>query len=267
MAGDFLPAGPTLERFHRSNALVRAILGPMQSGKRTSCANEILLRAAAQLTKMPREGQIPSKMRWIVASATREELFEETIPAWSKVIPIPSQPGADDGFGNWDKNYLRHEFRPWRGINVEVIFLGLNRDADRQRFLVVKACGVWLDRARDIQEKDFDQAIRIAASWREPTTKQRAPWQGIILSSRFPREDHWLKRRFVDEVSEGYALFRQPSGLDLKAENPSSFDYRAEAQGLPEDLRRTEIDAEWGRRETDDSWPAIVRRSYLVDAA
>jgi hypothetical protein len=264
----FQPAGVTLEKFHRSSALVRLILGPMQSGKRTSCAHEIILKAADQTRALPRDaGQLPSRMRWLVLSGSREELLEETIPAWHQIFPIPSSPGAEDGYGSWDRATLRHELKPWRGLVLEIIFLGLNRDADRQRFSTIRACGVWIDRARDIRESDFDQAIRIAASWREPSTRLRAPWQGVILSSRMPRENHWLKRRFVDEVSDGYQLFRQPGGLTDKAENPRGFDYNAEAQGLPEDMRRTEIDAEWGRAEADDSWPAIVKRSYLTEAA
>ena len=48
MLKQYLPSGPTLARFHESDAFFRSIRGPIGSGKTTACIAEIIKRAHEQ---------------------------------------------------------------------------------------------------------------------------------------------------------------------------------------------------------------------------
>jgi hypothetical protein len=65
----YVPAGPTVERFHASNAFVRGLMGPVGSSKSTACCIEILSRAQEQ-----KAFNGVRRTRWAVIRNTYPEL-------------------------------------------------------------------------------------------------------------------------------------------------------------------------------------------------
>ena len=68
---------PTMEAFHRSDAIVRCIVGPVGSGKTTAAAHEICLLLPAYIAKTYGVTQT----RWCIVRNSYRELQDTTLPS------------------------------------------------------------------------------------------------------------------------------------------------------------------------------------------
>ena len=107
---------PTLAKFHKSDAFVRGVKGPIGSGKSVGCCLEIFIRAQQQAPSI--DGI--RRTRWAVVRNTGPELETTTIKTWLDWFP-------EEVFGKMNrKPPITHRVKI-QDIELEIIFLALGR--------------------------------------------------------------------------------------------------------------------------------------------
>ncbi|WP_448191895.1 hypothetical protein [Azospirillum sp. sgz301742] len=185
-AFDYAPDGATLKAFLRSQAFVRGIRGPIGSGKSVECAVEILRRTLEEWpkdrSKPPAAGN-PRRARWAVIRNTAPELKTTTIKTWLDWFPE-----EDFGKFNWSPPYTHHIQR--YGIDLEVIFLALDRPDDVKKLLSLELTGCWINEAREVPKEIIDGATSRVG--RFPSMRDGgSKWAGVIMDTNSPDDDHW----------------------------------------------------------------------------
>ena len=175
----YKPEGQVLKTFMKSNDFFRGIRGPVGSGKSVSCCIEVFRRSLLQ--KKNRSGI--RKSRWAVIRNTNPQLKTTTIKTWLDWFP-------EDQWGDfaWSVPYT-HLIRKG-DIEVEVLFLALDRPEDVKKLLSLELTGVWINEAREIPKSIIDACtMRVG---RYPSMRDGgATWYGVIADSNAPEEDHW----------------------------------------------------------------------------
>ena len=251
----YKPPGPVARSFLGSSAFFRGIMGPFGSGKSTVCVMEILRRAKEQLPGI--DGI--RRSRWAVIRNTYPELKTTTIKTWHQWVPA--------SIGRWvDQGPPMHHIQEG-DLDLEVIFISLDRPQDVAKLLGMELTGAWVDEAREIPKVVIDGLTGRVG--RYPSSAQGgSAWSGIICSTNAPDSDHWWFKLAEEQRPEGFEFYRQPGGLDAAAENldwlnqtPSSLTlpigsearraqgrgyYQRQVSGKDPDWIRVYVDAEYG---------------------
>lgn len=163
-----------------SDAFFRLIRGPVGSGKSAGCCIEIMRRCIAQ-EKSPIDGI--RRSRWAVVRNTNPQLRTTTIKTWLDWFP-------EETFGkfNWQVPYTHNI--AFDDVQVEVIFLALDRPEDVKKLLSLELTGVFFNEAREIPKEIIDAGtMRVG---RYPSKKDGGPsWYGLIADTNAPPPDHW----------------------------------------------------------------------------
>ncbi len=232
----YRPPGPVAAAFLRSDAFVRGLMGPYGSGKSTACIIDILRRARSQ-AKGP-DGK--RKTRWAIIRNTYPELQTTTIKTWHQWIP-PT-------IGRWvDSGPPRHLIQDGE-IDMEVMFLALDRPDDLSKLLSLELTGAWINEAREIPKAVLDGLTGRVG--RFPSVLMGGcTWSGVMLDTNPPDNDHWYYRLAEETKPEGFLFFRQPSGLSEKAENVANLPkdyYKRQLAGKTDDWVKVYVHAEYG---------------------
>ncbi len=175
----YKPEGDTLKKFMKSDDFFRGLRGPVGSGKSVACCIEIFRRSLLQQKNA--EGK--RKSRWAVIRNTNPQLRTTTIKTWLDWFP-------EDTWGNfaWSVPYT-HRILVGE-LDVEVIFLALDRPEDVKKLLSLELTGVWVNEAREIPKSIIDACtMRVG---RFPSMRDGgASWYGVIADTNAPEEDHW----------------------------------------------------------------------------
>ena len=175
----YKPDGQTLKEFMKSDDFFRGLRGPVGSGKSVSCCIEIFRRSLLQ-QKNP---QGVRKSRWAVIRNTNPQLRTTTIKTWLDWFP-------EDTWGNfaWSVPYTHRILK--NDLDIEVIFLALDRPEDVKKLLSLELTGVWINEAREIPKSIIDACtMRVG---RYPSMRDGgASWYGVIADTNAPEEDHW----------------------------------------------------------------------------
>jgi hypothetical protein len=132
---------PTIMQFHRSNAEIRAIIGPVGSGKTSAATWDMLYYIPIHLK---RKYGI-KRSRWAVVRNTftmLEQTTMATIFYWF-------------GYGNYEAQKHRYVLRlpkPDSDCTVEVLFMGCDRPQDIDRFKGLELTGYWIDESIEVDE-------------------------------------------------------------------------------------------------------------------
>lgn len=207
MAGiSYDPPGPQAAAFHQSDAFVRGLLGPVGSGKSSSCCIEIFTRALAQ--KASPDGV--RRSRWCAVRNTYAELKSTTIKTWTDwfeglqvmrwdtpIVSTISMPDIGDG----------------TSLHLEVLFLALDRPEDAGKLKSLELTGGWMNEAGELDKAVLD--VLTARVGRYPSLHLHggASWNGIIMDTNPPDDDSWWHELAEDTKPEGYEFFNQPGGL------------------------------------------------------
>lgn len=232
----YSPAGPTIKKFHESNAFVRAIMGPIGSAKSTACVVEILRRAQMQ-TPSP-DGL--RRTRWVVIRNSYPELKSTSWRTWSTWCP------AHFGKTNFDSP-ITHHVRT-NDLDLEVLFLALDRPEDARKLLSLELTGAWVNECREVSKHIVDTLTGRVG--RYPSKMQGGcTWSGILLDTNPCDTQSWYYK-FAEEVRpEGWEFFRQPSGRSPEAENlqnlPKDY-YKRIMSGKDDDFIKVYVDGEYG---------------------
>lgn len=172
--------GAVLRQFLASEAFVTGIRGPVGSGKSVGCACGKVFRHAVQQRKSP-DGI--RRSRWAVIRNTQPELKTTTIKTWLDWFP-------EDQFGkfNWAPPFT-HRIRKGE-IDMEVIFIALDKPEDVKKLLSLELTGGWINEAREVPKAVVDALT--ARVGRYPSEKDGGcSWSGVIMDTNAPDEDHW----------------------------------------------------------------------------
>jgi hypothetical protein len=215
----YKPEGATLKKFMKSNDFFRGIRGPVGSGKSVSCCIEVFRRSLLQ--QKNKEGK--RKTRWAVIRNTNPQLRTTTIKTW--LDWFPQETWGDFAWSVPYTHYIRKG-----DLDIEIIFLALDRPEDVKKLLSLELTGVWINEAREIPKSIIDACtMRVG---RYPSMRDGgANWYGVIADTNAPEEDHWWPIMagdvpVPDHISRDEALmlikpdnwsfYSQPPALDEK---------------------------------------------------
>ncbi len=216
----YAPPGPVSRAFMLSDAFFRGLMGPFGSGKSTVCVMEILRRAKQQ---RPGPDGI-RRSRWAVVRNTYPELRTTTIKTWHQWVP-PT-------IGRWvDTGPPTHHIQEG-DLDLEVIFVSLDRPQDVAKLLGMELTGAWVDEAREVPKAVIDGLTGRVGRY-PSSTMGGVSWSGIICSTNPPDNDHWWYKLAEETKPLGWAFFRQPGGLDPDAENLDWLTQTPETLALP----------------------------------
>lgn len=198
-------APPTVAAFMESNDFVRAIVGPVGSGKSSGCIMEILRRAVEQ---WPGPDGI-RRTRFAIIRNTYPQLRDTTRKTFEQWIP-----GV---LGRWHEQSFTFHIR-FRDVDCEVLFRALDRPEDIGKLLSLELTGAYINEAREIPKSVLD--VLQTRVGRYPSKAQGEPtWFGVWMDTNPWATTSDFYKLFTEEKPEGFALFEQPSGLAANAEN------------------------------------------------
>lgn len=205
-------AEATPAKFHRSDAYVRGIMGPLGSGKSVACCIEVVWRAFRQQPNL--EGV--RKFRCAIVRNSYPELKTTTIKTWQDWFPdsvckmnwgspitgtmnVPAPPTEDFPNGTM--------------LELEVLFLALDKPKDLKKLLSMELTMAWINEARELPKEILDGVTSRLA--RYPSKKDGVPitWTGMIMDTNPPDDDHWWYNLSEVEKYESYKFWRQPGAL------------------------------------------------------
>jgi hypothetical protein len=222
-------ASHTLAKLHKDNSLVRAVVGPIGSGKSVAMVNELMMRALAQ---KPFEGVRYSK--WGCFRNSYRELTDTTLKTFFDWVP--KSMGV---FLRRDMSFTMDVALPDKTIlNLEVLFRAIDTAEDLGRVLSLDLTGAWLNEMRELPKESLEMVL--GRTGRYPPSKLGGPsWYGVIGDTNPPDTDHWFYKLFEEKRPDKFNIFYQPSGLSEAAEN---------VKNLPSDYYQNMIlgkDQEW----------------------
>lgn len=202
-------ASPTMKAFHRSDAFVRAVMGPIGSGKSVGCCSEVMRRACEQ-----RAFDGKRKSRWAIIRNTYRELIDTTTKTWFDWFP--------QDLGTWKQADMQWTFiqnlDDGTTVELELLFRALDRPDDIKKLLSLELTGAWVNEAREVPKAVLDMLQGRVG--RYPSKRDGgASWFGIIADTNPPDSDHWWYRLFEEDRPTGFEIYKQPSGLSAEAEN------------------------------------------------
>ena len=163
----------------KDDSFFRGIRGPVGSGKSVGCCVEVFRRA---LEQKPNDDGV-RKSRWAVIRNTNPQLRTTTIKTWLDWFPE-----SDWGNFKWSVPYTHHI--KVNDLDLEIIFLALDRPEDVKKLLSLELTGIWVNEAREIPKSIIDACtMRVG---RYPSMREGgASWSGVICDTNAPEEDHW----------------------------------------------------------------------------
>ena len=146
---DYKPPGKVAKAFMKDGSFVRGIRGPVGSGKSVACCMEIMRRSIAQ---QPNDQGV-RKSRWAVIRNTNPQLKTTTIKTWRDWF--------SDELGRfvWSPPYTHNvcfSLGDKTTVELEVIFLALDKTEDVKKLLSLVLTGVWVNEAREINKNIID---------------------------------------------------------------------------------------------------------------
>lgn len=246
-------AAETASAFHLSDAFFRDLTGPVGGGKSVTCVMECIKRSMEQ--KASPDGV--RRSRGAIIRNRYPELKSTTIKTWQAWVPEAVCPIVYDVP---IRGLYKQNLDDGTRVELEVIFLALDRPEDVSKLLSLELTWAWINEAREIDEEIFKYLTGRVG--RYPAMKDGGPtWRGIFVDTNAPRTTHWLYRVFEEEIPpESFKLFKQPPAAyyDAKeqkwkvnpdAENlsnlPSGY-YEQQITGNTDDYIRVMLACEYG---------------------
>ena len=136
------------------------------------------------------------KSRWAIVRNTNPQLRTTTIKTWLDWFP-------EDQWGkfSWSVPYT-HNIKQG-DLELEVIFLALDRPEDVKKLLSLELTGIWINEAREIPKSIIDACtMRVG---RYPSMREGGPsWTGVIADTNAPEEitggQSWLVVPIPDHI-------------------------------------------------------------------
>lgn len=184
-AYEYTSPGPICDQFLLSDAFVTGLRGPIGSGKSTACVMKSLMISKAQ--EPQKDGRRYS--RGAIFRNTYPELVSTTMKTWHQWVP------KDLGrWGRIDNGPPTHHIRD-NDIDMEVMFVSLDRPADVKKVLGMELTWAWGNEARELEKAIIDGLTGRVGRFRPPKKVElpnyRCVSPQIILDTNPPEQGHW----------------------------------------------------------------------------
>lgn len=271
---DYTPS-PTSTRFMQSDAIIRAICGPIGSGKSVTCAMELVRRACEQ--QADKKGR--RRTRFAVIRNTVRMLKDTTIKTVHDWLP----PGlAGRWYATTNTFMLSFTLPDKTVVESEWMFRPLESSEDVRNLLSLELTGAWINEYREVNPDIFINLLgRIG---RFPKQGDAPPtWVGVVLDTNPPAMGTFWHKLFesdehdanLDAFAKKFGrpvkqLFRQPGGMTEDAENkthlPDGYYELLLASGQDEDWLNVHVHGEYGmRRDGLPVYPMFSVRAHKSD--
>lgn len=175
-------AAITAQKFHKSEALVKGLMGAIGSGKSVSCCADIVRLAHLQ----ERNSSGKRMTRGAIIRNTVKELKNTTIKTFLDWF-------GELGTMKWTDLVFTIEVND---VVCEILFLGLDRPDQLKSLLSLELSWAWINEAREINE-DTAQMV-ISRLGRYPAKKDGIECTNptLLMDTNPPDLDHWWHRIF-----------------------------------------------------------------------
>jgi hypothetical protein len=209
-------AEPVAAEFHASEAFFRGLKGPIGSGKSVACITEILKNAHEQL---PSPDGV-RRTRWAIIRNTYPELLTTTLKTWLDWVPEDICPVNR---ATPITARLKTDLEDGTKLDMEVIFLALDKPKDVKKLLSLELTGVFINEAREVPKAVVDGATSRVG--RYPNKAEGGPTRAcVIADTNPPDDDHWWYRLSEEERPDNWEFFNQPGAL-IRRETYSGVEY------------------------------------------
>jgi hypothetical protein len=201
----YQPPGPVAAEFHKSEAFVRGLKGPVGSGKSSTCVMEIIRHSMRQ---KPFNGV--RRARWAVIRNTYPELKSTTIKTWQSWVP------DDLATIKWDAPITAtlkiKDCGDGAGLELEVIFIALDKASETGKLRSLELTGAWINEASEVPREVFDMVTQRVG--RFPAKREGGPVHPcVIMDTNPPDDDHFWYKLAEEDRPANYEFFDQPGGL------------------------------------------------------
>lgn len=202
----------TFERFHRDNSQVKLLLGAFGSGKSTCCCAEIVLQAC----RVPPMRDGIRRSRWAIIRNTMGELESTALITWLSWF-------RELGKVKRTKKPLltyTHLFNDANGqVEMEIIFIGLDREDDKQKLESLELTGAYMNELQHIPRGIFGHVAGRIGRFPRKKDVDRNVYKVILADTNPPDQDHWIYKDFETYPVKGNIIFHQPPGLIKNGSN------------------------------------------------
>ena len=196
---------PTFETFHADDSFVRAVMGPVGSGKSVGCVIELFKRACNQ---HPNAAGI-RKSRWAVIRATYPMLKTTTIKTFQDWIPSEM---CKITYGSPIMGKMKFALPDNTIVEAEVVFLALDKAQDSEKLKSLELTGAFMNEASELNPRILE--VLKGRVGRYPAAKDGGwTWKGIWIDTNPPPTRSWFYKLFEEERPEEHRIYKQPSPL------------------------------------------------------
>lgn len=170
--------GPVCRAFLLCDSFITGLRGPIGGGKSTACVMKLLMIANAQ--PVQKDGRRHS--RFAVIRNTYPELVTTTIKTWHQWVP--------QSIGSWrGSGPPTHRIIDDK-IDMEVLFVSLDRPQDVRKVLGMELTAAWVNEAREVNKELIDGLTGRVG--RFPSERDGGCINPqIIMDTNPPQVDHW----------------------------------------------------------------------------
>ena len=243
------------------NGFVRAIIGPIGSGKSVACVLDLIMIAQNQQPTKDTEGNDVRYTKFAIIRNTYRELLDTTISTFFMWGPKES--------GHWStlnmSFLLQQELPDGTMLHSEFLFRALDKPDDIKKLLSLEITAAWINEAREIAKAVFEmvqgrcgrypQSILDESDtnyYTNPDICKRLygpTYFGVLLDTNPPDIDHWFYKTFEENMPDNHCLFHQPSGITPAAENkhnlPRNY-YQNMMQGKSQEWIKVYVHGKYG---------------------
>jgi len=222
---------PTLRRFHESGAPIRAIVGPVGSGKTSAATMEI----CKYLPEFIFDAYGIMHTRWVVIRNTYRELMDTTV----KTIKDPEIGWFPNG--EYKKSEETYTIRFGKGFSVELLFRACDRPDHVKHLKSLELTGGWIDEAIEVPAE-----IKKMLKNRIGRYPKACPVRFLVETTNPPDIEHPIYSEYAWETPppgpipprkplENHVGFWQPPGENNRNLRPGYYqDLRNDYQGDPD---------------------------------
>lgn len=202
-------APPTFKIVHKLNdKLVKAIRGPIGSGKSVGCVMELFRICLNQEA----DSQGVRKTRIVCIRNTYPELKGTVIKTFQDWIPQQICPIVYSSPIEGKMRIPHPDGETW--VEAEFFFISLDKPRDIKKLMSLECTVVWINEAQFIDKRLVTEAL--SRTGRYPSMKDGvgATWSGMIMDTNSPDDDHWWCQLEVG-VDEETGMPLRPSNWEF----------------------------------------------------
>ena len=257
---------PTFTKLHADKTMVRAVGGPVGSGKSVGMVMEILLKSMQQ-----QAFKGVRKSRWAIVRNTYAELKNTTIKTW--LDWIPAELGAVRMTAPPTALVRIPDIGDGTAVELEVVFLALDLETDQAKLRSFELTGIWFNEGQFVNEEIM--RVGLQRTGRYPKVERDrdgnniegsgASWSGALIDFNLVDTEHFLYRALKVERRKGWKLWIQPPAIEevIDAEGESTWVGHPDAENIKS--LATEANGKDGYRYYLDKIPGMKRSQILVD--